>query len=1286
MATLVLQAAGAYLGGFFGPVGSAIGAAVGSMAGYTLDRSLIESTKRYEGARLSGLPPFAAEEGAAVPRVYGTMRMSGTLIWATHFEEVRQTKRQGAKGGARVTSYSYFGNAAFALCEGPIASVRRVWADGRELDLNGFDLRVHTGSAGQAADPLIEARQGDAPAYRGTAYVVFEHLPLEPFGNRLPQFQFEVIKTAGELASSIQAVCLIPGSTEWGLAPFPVTRTPEEGVTEHVNRHVLHAPTDLVASLDELQALCPNLKHVAIVSAWFGDDLRAGQCRIRPMLAENAKGPSSHAWRVNGIDQAGAQLVSLSDGKAAFGGTPSDESLIAALREIAARGLKATLYPFIMMDVPNDNLLPSPDGATGQPAYPWRGRITCTPAPGLAGTADKTEMARLQVATFCGTAAPGEFAATETGAEYTGNPEDFGYRRMVLHHAHLAAIAGGVDAFLLGSELRSLTALRDETGAFPFVGELMTLAAEVRTILGTATKITYAADWSEYFGHQPADGSGDVIFHLDPLWAHPAIDAVGIDNYMPLSDWRDSDLAGENPDGMSGPDDAQGMGAAIVSGEGFDWYYASPADRENRLRTLITDGAYGKPWIYRYKDLQNWWAQPHFDRLSGIELTAPTPWVPRSKPFWFTELGCPSVDKGSTRPSVFPDLKSSENGAPPQSSGGRNDLAQMRFLKAHFSHWNPESAGFTESANPAAPNGLHRMVDPERIYLWAWDARPFPAFPHQASVWGDCAHWQTGHWLNGRLSSVELGDLINAILADHGLPPANVRDADGAMQGYVLDSPGSARQALEPLAALFGLAASDLAGNLSFGREGSQGRLVLQKAVFSLEAGVPILQLMRTPDQDLPAEVTMAFRDPGFLYQAGSVRAADRAGRGRKSESLAAPAALDGPIAQVLAGDLIRRIWNGRTEIRFSAPAAERRIRPGLSVAIDGLEGDWLVSEVEEGLVRRITARSYRSIPSEAAKVHQIAVVPPQLQSAPSLEFMDLPFSGASGLGGFQVAAASAPWRPVIIMASPETDGFSQRAMLEMQAAMGRLEAPLPAGQPGIVDWSSALMVRFADAEPASVSRLQMLNGANLAALATVAGGHEVLQFQNAEEVSAGLWKLTGLLRGQGGTGDQMASGAVKGARLVLLDGAPRPAGLRDGEAGLALNWKCGPANLEPGPLFASVLASGGIRAITPLAPVHLRVAPTADGQVHLRWIRCGRIGADSWDNADIPLGEEREAYRIRLLDAGSQTLFEGETASPEWSMDSVLLAALGPGPLTAEVRQLGAVAGLPARIQLAFL
>ena len=65
-------------------------------------------------------------------------------------------------------------------------------------------------------------------------------------------------------------------------------------------------------------------------------------------------------------------------------------------------------------------------------------------------------------------------------------PSDWGYRRFILHYAHLAASAGGVDAFLIGTELRGLTTLRDGANAFPFVEELCTLAADVRAVLGPA--------------------------------------------------------------------------------------------------------------------------------------------------------------------------------------------------------------------------------------------------------------------------------------------------------------------------------------------------------------------------------------------------------------------------------------------------------------------------------------------------------------------------------------------------------------------------------------------------------------------------------------------------------------------------------------------------------------------------------------------------------------------------------------------------------------------------------
>lgn len=638
MATLVLTTiAGHFIGS--GTLAAAAATAAASVGGYLIDQALFG--QRVEGARMSSMRLTVAEEGAALPRVYGAVRLAGTLIWATRFEEVKTTKRRGAKGGPKVTTYSYFANFAIAIAEGEISLVRRIWADGKELDQTRSPIRVYKGSEHQPPDPLIEAKQGsgNAPAYRGTAYVVFERFPLDDYGNRIPQFQLEVVRAVGSVARDLKAVALIPGATEFGLSPQLITNEPSRGETKGVNRNCLRAHSDWQASMDELQALAPSLKHVAIVVPWFGTDLRAGQCTIRPGVMDRAGYGESSSWRAGGISRADAHLISRADKGAAYGGTPSDQSIIAAILDAKSRGLSVMLYPFAMMDIPADNQLPDPYGSARQAAYPWRGRITCHPAPYRPGSVNGTAVAAGQVAAFVGKVDRRAFQIRKDKLLYKGAREDWGYRRMVLHLAHLAVMAGGVDSFLLGSELCGLTMVRDQANGFPFVAALCDLASDVRAVLGASCKLSYGADWTEYFGHHTQDGSGDVYFHLDPLWAHPAIDAVGIDNYMPLSDWRDEDYSAPNPDGFTAPYDLNALQRQIASGEGFDWYYASTDARLARIRTPIKDGA-GKHWVHRYKDLAGWWSNAHYNRTGGVESTFPTAWQPGSKKIWLTELGC----------------------------------------------------------------------------------------------------------------------------------------------------------------------------------------------------------------------------------------------------------------------------------------------------------------------------------------------------------------------------------------------------------------------------------------------------------------------------------------------------------------------------------------------------------------------------------------------------------------------------------------------------------------------
>lgn len=543
------------------------------------------------------------------------------------------------------------------------------------------------------------------------------------------------------LESMLRSVTIIPGTTEFG---YGTTKVIKDSVP--ANAYANLPVTDFQAALDDLVAISTGLNHVSLVVAWHGSDLRCGSCTIRPKVETSVATTSPYEWRVADAVRSNSPAVSEVDGRPAVGGAPADRTIYEAIQAIKAKGLKVTLYPFIMMDIPSGNSLPNPYGGTGQPAYPWRGRITCHPAPGASGTVDKTAAATTQVNTFFGNCAWTDFDwdSANLNVTYSG-PAEWSYRRFILHMAMLAS-AAGVDDFLIGSEMVGLTTVRGTANSFPAVTKLIELAGHVRNRLGSSVKISYAADWSEYHSYRPADGSGDVFFHLDPLWASSNISYVGIDNYMPLSDWRDGDLHKDRVAGHLSGYAQSYLKSNIEGGEYFDWYYASTAARNAQARSPIVDGAHGKPWVYRQKDIRNWWSNQHHNRPGGVQTGSPTTWVPQSKPIVFTEVGCPAVNRGANQPNVFVDPKSSESHLPYYSNGIEDAAMQRAFLEATLSYWHPRAG-----KNPTSSVYGQPMIDWPKISVWTWDARPYPAFPQNTTVWGDSANWARGHWINGRI-------------------------------------------------------------------------------------------------------------------------------------------------------------------------------------------------------------------------------------------------------------------------------------------------------------------------------------------------------------------------------------------------------------------------------------------------------------------------------------------------------------------------------------------------------
>ena len=1286
MATVVLQYAGAALGtAIGGPLGGVIGRAAGAIAGSIIDRRLFgPGGQNFQGPRLGDLRVMASEEGAAIPRLWGRMRISGQVIWATNFEEVSTTTTQSAssKGGpkTRSTEFSYFANFAVGLCEGVVDRIGRVWADGKEIDISKFTTRFHQGTEDQLPDSLIVAKEGasNAPAYRGLAYVVFERLPLEQFGNRLPQLSFEVIASGGGAGQHVRAVNIIPGSSEFGYDTMIVTRSGGAGVTITENAHVSASRSDWSVSIDDLTAGCVNLKAASLVVSWFGTDLRCGNCQVRPGVEVAVKATAPETWKVSSTLRAAAHVVSTVDGKPAFGGTPSDASVVRAIQDLRARGLKTFFYPFVLMDVAAGNSLPDPYGDAAQKAYPWRGRITCMPAPGQAGTVDRTAAAEAQLQNFVGTATPAHFTIAGTAVNYAG-PAEWSYRRMILHYAKLCAAAGGVDGFIIGSELRGLTTLRASASAYPFVTALVALAAEVKAILPTA-KITYGADWSEYFGHHPSDGSNDVYFHLDPLWASAGIDAIGIDNYMPLSDWRDGNAHLDRLAGHPSIHDANYLNANIAGGEGFDWYYASEAARATQTRTPITDGAYGKPWVFRNKDLKSWWMNVHYDRPAGIEAATPTPWAPQSKPIWFTEAGCPAIDKGSNQPNTFYDPKSSESAFPWFSNGNRDDVLQAKYLEAVAGYWNAVGAHNPVSSVYGLP-----MVDAGRIFLWAWDARPFPAFPARSDVWSDAANYARGHWLNGRIGAVAIARLIVEICGLYGLSAVEAGEVNALVDGFIIDRPMSARDALENLLAAFSIDAVESEGVLKFRSRKRDSILDLGGADYvETDAGQPLFALNRAQEAELPNSLKLAYVESSADYRGVTVEARKQRGASAREVIVPLPCATAQSIALQRAHVLLQENWSGREVNGFSLAPSHLALEPGDVVAIDGRQ--FRIASLHDGLARKVVASSYEAAVYEPppASDRNAVVAGAAIFGKPDILVMDLALATTPSPAAPWISTQSAPWPGrLALMKKTGVSSFELNRLIGAQATMGTLLTALAQGPLFVFDRATSFDVKLKYGALASVSETELLGGANIAAVGDDATGYEIIQFAAAELIAANTYRVRTLLRGQAGSGPEMLASRPALSNFVLLNAAVVQANLSLAEAALATTWRIGPSQLDHGHGSYLELQSQGIaKGLRPLSPAHVK-AKRDGADIMFSWLRRTRLDGDGWELSEVPLGEETEAYRFEIY-AGAVLKRSVVTTAPTYRYLAADIATdFGGAPSTLDVNvaQISASFGAGAKL-----
>ncbi|MGB3245784.1 MAG: glycoside hydrolase/phage tail family protein [Sulfitobacter sp.] len=1308
MATILLSATGAAIGGSLG--GSlaglssvAIGRAVGATLGRVVDQRLLgQGGQAVETGKVDRFRLTSAGEGGAVPQLYGRMRLGGQVIWASDFEETTRVSG-GGKGGSpsrETTEYSYSVSLAIALCEGEITGIGRVWADGDEVAPDDLNMRVYTGASDQLPDPVMEAIEGPGlvPAYRGTAYVVMEDLSLGPFGNRVPQFSFEVMRpqqrdTAGgqySPAFGIKGVALIPGTGEYGLATTPVNYVDgSNGGRWSANINSPSGKPDFSTSLDALREELPELTAASLVVSWFGDDLRCGACTVQPKVEDAVIEGEDMPWSVAGLGRANAQTITEKDGRPIYGGTPTDASVIEAIQAMNDAGKAVMFYPFILMDQIDGNELPDPySNALSQPALPWRGRITLSTAPSRAGSPDGTAAADIEVDAFFGTVTAADFTVVNETVSYSG-PAEWSLSRFILHYAALCAAAGGVDAFCISSEMRGLTQIRGAGGTFPSVARLRTLAAEARNLLGPATKISYAADWSEYFGYQPTDGSGDRYFHLDPLWADNNIDFIGIDNYMPLSDWR-AEEGHRDAQEFDAIYDLDYLKGNIEGGEGYDWFYHSAEARAAQIRTPITDGEHDEPWIYRFKDIRNWWANQHFERIDGVRQAEETDWVPASKPIWFTEYGCAAIDKGTNEPNKFLDEKSSESALPRYSTGARDDLMQIQYLRAMADYWDDPAH------NPMSIEYEGRMLDMSRAFVWAWDVRPYPFFPNNRDLWSDGENYARGHWLNGRTATRTLASVVSEICERAGLSYFNTDGLYGTVRGYTVDQMTDARASLQPLMIRYGFDAIERNGVLNFRMRDGLAETELDPAFFAVSSELDgTTEQVRESEAEISGRVRLRFvqADGNFETIAEEAVLADEATHSVSASEL-------NMVMTRAEGRQVAERWLTETRVsretvRLALPPSKLTLGAGdvIKLPADGKEraGLYRIDRVEQSDLQivdavRIEPEVYDPADFDDELVGMRGFVPP-VPVTPY--FLDLPLlRGDEHPTAPYIAAAARPWPGAIALFQSSTDADYQiNTILPQPAISGVTRTAIPAGQAGLIDRVSGFEVKLLNGTLSSIEEDALLSGANIAAVGYGnADEWEIIQFGQADLIAPDTYRISELLRGQAGSDYVMPEVWPTGSVFILLNSRVPQIVQSPNLRRVLQHYRIGPASRPfDDPSYRHLQRAFNGNGLRPLTPCHLQMKAGNVGDLTFDWIRRTRIMGDEWEGAEVPLGEETESYLVRIVDAGI-VLREVIVTSPVWTYTAVdrsadqvtglfefhvaqLSAVYGPGPF----RQLSA-------------
>lgn len=507
------------------------------------------------------------------------------------------------------------------------------------------------------------------------------------------------------------------------------------------------------------------------------------------------------------------------------------------------------------------------------------------------------------------------------------------------------------------------------------------------------------------------------------------------------------------------------------------------------------------------------------------------------------------------------------------------------------------------------------------MFLWCYDARPYPFWPSLNKIWRDSEMWAYGHWVNGKFGDTNLKAIISSLCRKAGLENHQYDCSllNYNVEGYVLADYITARAAIEILASVYFFHLVEADGKLKFipSDIGDTG-LIINQSEFVDNSDKKIYQINKEQTINMPASVDILFLDKLQNYKQGFEVAKMTYSAGKENITINLPMVFSSNSVKQIAKKILYNRWQNSLSFSFSLSTKYSYLEPGdiITLNINNNYYKIIIYEIcYAGFVNilKIDAHSlnasiYNDFPSEV-NIPNIEVIKNNQQ----IIIYVIELSNSINHSVFIAIASLSMNDNFLPIYGSKNQGNSYEflANIKPNNIIGTAINALNKAYMQVIDYYSILEIILISGELESIDDFTF--GDNLALI-----GSEIIQFTKAILVKDHHYQLSGIIRGCFGT-EIFINYHVDGEKFILLnnDLIEIPASLNE-----MTKYKIADQEID------HIYTGSNIKSH---AVVNIRVVKNPEGDLLISWCRKSRLNYNNWDN-EVPLLEIAEKYEVDII------------------------------------------------------